>query len=104
MPAVAASDGPGRRIAEAVAEIERLADAGVWEEIAGIVARLPGMILSVPESERRGPVLAAAACLDRVRARAGRRSDEIASQLETVRAGRRAADNYRAHEQLSTTR
>lgn len=103
MPAARASDAAGRRVAQAVAEIERLADAGDWEEIAGIVQRLPGMLLSVPESERREPVLAAAACLDRIRARAERRSDEIVTELEAVRAGRRADDNYRAHEKLSAT-
>lgn len=101
MPAAPASDAPGRRITQAVAEIERLADAGSWDEIASVVERLPGMILSVPESERHEPVLAASACLDRIRARAERRSDEIVSELRAVRAGRRADDNYRANEKLS---
>jgi len=77
-------------------EMERLAAAGDWDNIALILQSLPGLIAGIPEQERRDILLAARNRVDRIHTQAIEKSEEIGSQLAGLKTGRRAAASYQA--------
>ena len=84
-------------------EIERLADAGDWENIETVLRRLPGLIARIPDVERRDILLATKERVDRLHARAKEKNAEITEQLATLKIGRRAAASYQATEDGALT-
>ncbi len=82
-------------------EIERLADSGEWEKIELVLHGLPGLIARVPEQERRKMLLDIKGHVDHISERAMVQREEVATQLATIRTGRRAAASYQATSALS---
>ncbi|NOX67794.1 MAG: hypothetical protein GXP15_01270 [Gammaproteobacteria bacterium] len=94
----------GEQIEARMQEMERFADAGEWDEIARILQSLPGLISRIPEQARRDILLAARNRVDRVHTRAIEQSEEIGSQLASLKTGQRATASYRATGALATNR
>jgi hypothetical protein len=96
------SRGSVEQIDARLQEIERLADAGEWEEIEIILHRLPGLFSRIADAKRRAILLSAQERITKVQQQALRQSDELAEKLATLKTGQRAAASYRATGALAT--
>jgi len=75
-------------------QIESLADAGNWGEIQDLLIRLHGIVMDVPEAERRSVLQAIQRSADTVAAKANNARQDVTSKLTDLRRGQAATKAY----------
>lgn len=75
-------------------QMEQLAAAGDWEPIEEILSRLPGIILAVPEAERRPVLLAVQRSTEKVSGGAQQARETVTGKISELRRGQVAKKAY----------
>lgn len=82
-------------------EMERFAESGDWGKVESLLKRLPQLITRIPISARREILLAAYTSVERLRERVVLQSNDVSTQLATIKTGRQAAESYRITSAMS---
>jgi len=85
---------PGDIALDMMGRMDALAANDEWHGIEQLALRLRGMILEVPESERRSVVIAVRHCLERVQTRVLVARGEVTDKLAEIRRGQVATRAY----------
>lgn len=79
---------------EMAEHMEVLATAGEWDQIEDIAMRLRGVVMNVPEAERRAVMLTVQRSAERVAAKAKSARLEITGKIAELRRGQAAKKAY----------
>ena len=79
---------------EMAEHMEMLAEAGEWDQIEDIAVRLRGVVMNVPESERRPVLQKVRQSTELVEARAMEARHEVTSKIYELRRGQAAKKAY----------
>lgn len=79
---------------EMAEHMEMLAAAGEWDHIEDIVIRLRGVVMNVPEAERREVMLAVRRSTEQVEAAANAARQAITGKMSELRRGQAAKKAY----------
>ncbi len=79
---------------EMAEHMETLAEAGEWDQIEDIAARLRGIVMNVPEAERRSVLQKVQRSTELVEAKALEARHEVTSKISELRRGQAAKKAY----------
>jgi hypothetical protein len=79
---------------EMAASMEEHASAGDWERVEELAVRIRGVVMQVPENQRRDVILAVRRRLQQVNTIAEKHRGDVAERLSVIRRGRHAARAY----------
>jgi hypothetical protein len=84
------------QVREMLSNLQEFADAGDWQRVQAVVARMQAMFEHVPVAKRRDLLIEANRALERIRQSANYARNETLEKLVSIRQGRKATASYRA--------
>lgn len=88
------NDSAATAAMDIVSQMEALAAAGEWEQVADVSERLRVAVLNIPEAERRSVLVAAQQCTDKVLAEAKQAHESVSGKISELRRGQVAKKAY----------
>lgn len=78
-------------------QMEELATAGNWEQIADLMVRRNALLLSIKSASRAAALMAARRTTIRLQRMAESARKEVSDKLAKLQRGKRATESYQAH-------
>ena len=88
------TESPETVALEMSAHMVSLAESGDWPEVENIAVRLRTVVMSVPETERRGVLLSVQRNMQKVIAAANSARHDVTGRLSALRRGQAATRAY----------
>lgn len=78
-------------------QLEALAAAGHWNQVADLVTRRNAMLMSIKNASREAALIAARRTTIRLQRLAESARKEVSDKLATLQRGKRATESYQSH-------